>query len=690
MRTGILSPKQVLERFRIAPNVYLLGSFEMALTIYNQQARALNLAWSMVESKSPETLQSVAIVGGGFAGLTAAAGLLHKGVKHVTVFERRSVLCPLQQGSDARWVHPRIYEWPDLGSDLPTAALPLLNWSAGRASDVVVEVLTFWERLVDSLEPDRIDVYLNVKHLRLNQDLEIEWVGEKSGLDQKATTSGTKKRFNSVVLAVGFGVERDALFSYWRNETLGQPELDIGKRTYLVSGHGDGALIDMFRIRISRFRQDRILVDLFGQNSRLMMALRKAKNELDRRLLKPEKLYDRFESIAANPAVRFNRLIKSLRKRLRGDTAAILQMNRKVDSFRKVFESPASFQNHFLLFALYRAGGFVPTSKADCSRICKEYGINATDIVCRHGTDRIEAVEDVMDGALFRQSKRRINILRARKNQPSTICWLGGYWHDHSKRLKGKALTVDTNKSSWRLEHLPSATEVFVSGFVATIAGYLDGTGSCGNDFRVTLHRTLYIGSERTLQQAAHYAGRTTRLGDPGRTFAFGNATVGYAAVKKKIIRTRPMRSGETDAGYASKLQSDMNVLNLEVHSQPMAGNVKSILAVPILSDDGKYVVAVLFADSINPNVFHINCIKQLVCMCEHFASSIGKVQADRVHNFPMSVEPRPGGGTVPPSNKLRVLQIVESPAAPFGAATNYLNIEFTDFIAAERGPNYA
>jgi len=690
MSTSILSPKQVLERFRIARNIYLLGSFETALTIYNQQVRALNLVWSMVECKPPNTLQRVAIIGGGFAGLTAAAGLLHKGVSHVSIFEKRSVLCPLQQGSDARWVHPRIYEWPDRGSELPTAALPLLNWSAGRASDVVVEVLKFWESLVDSLDPDRIDVYVNVKHLRLSHDLEVEWVGEKSDINQRNTPSGSKKRFTSAVLAVGFGLERDASFSYWRNETLGQPELDIGKRTYLVSGHGDGGLIDLLRIRISRFRQDRILVELFGQNARLIKALRRAKKELDSGRLKPERLYDRFETIAANPSVRFNVLVQSLRRRLRGDTAAILQMNPRADSFRRVFASPASFQNRFLLFALYRAGGFVPTSKTDCSRICKEYGINEDDIVFRHGTNRMEAVQDTMDSALFKTAKRRIKVLEARKNQPSTICWVGGYWHYHSEGLAGKALKLDVNKASWRLEHLPSATEVFVSGFIAAIAGYLDSIGSCGSDFRVTFHRTLYMGTERTLQQAARYGGRTERLGDAGRTFAFGNATVGYAAVKRKIVRTRPMTSNEIDAKYAAKLQSDMNALNLEIHSQPMAGSVRSILAVPILSANRENVVGVLYADSTNPNVFHINSIKQIARMCEHFALTIGQVQADRVHNFPVSTDSKFNSRTGRLSKKLRVLETIESPMAPFGATTNYLNIEFTDFIVAERDAHYA
>jgi hypothetical protein len=100
--------KSVLEQFTIAENLYLLGTFEKGLTIYNQQVRALNLVWAMIEEVPKEVLRRVAVIGGGFAGLTAAVGLLQKGVEHVSVFEKRAALCPLQEGSDTRWVHPRI------------------------------------------------------------------------------------------------------------------------------------------------------------------------------------------------------------------------------------------------------------------------------------------------------------------------------------------------------------------------------------------------------------------------------------------------------------------------------------------------------------------------------------------------------------------------------------------------------
>lgn len=56
-------PEEVLRQFKLAGRVYMLGTFETGLTIYNQQVRALNLVWSLVEGwkrhqkTSFETLQ---------------------------------------------------------------------------------------------------------------------------------------------------------------------------------------------------------------------------------------------------------------------------------------------------------------------------------------------------------------------------------------------------------------------------------------------------------------------------------------------------------------------------------------------------------------------------------------------------------------------------------------------------------
>src|SRR5262249_29710516 len=124
--------------YRVQSGVYLIGSLERGVTVYNQQLRAHNLVWALCELRDEMEIKRVAIVGEGIAGLTAAACFLSRFDRtvSVTVFEKLWDLCPLQQGADNRWLHPKIYDWPDDGSRAPGASLPVLNWSEGRASDV--------------------------------------------------------------------------------------------------------------------------------------------------------------------------------------------------------------------------------------------------------------------------------------------------------------------------------------------------------------------------------------------------------------------------------------------------------------------------------------------------------------------------------------------------------------------------
>ena len=70
--------------------MYLVGSLEKGLTVYSQQDRAYNLVWALWELSrpKPESLQRIAVVGGGIAGLTAVACTLSR-IKQarITLFE---------------------------------------------------------------------------------------------------------------------------------------------------------------------------------------------------------------------------------------------------------------------------------------------------------------------------------------------------------------------------------------------------------------------------------------------------------------------------------------------------------------------------------------------------------------------------------------------------------------------------
>jgi len=74
-------------------------------------------------------------------------------------------------------------------------------------------------------------------------------------------------KFDLVILAVGFGIEKSMppqpLRSYWRNDSLHQPEIEIrsDRTKYIVSGNGDGGLIDVLRLRLKDFKQEDLIQD---------------------------------------------------------------------------------------------------------------------------------------------------------------------------------------------------------------------------------------------------------------------------------------------------------------------------------------------------------------------------------------------------------------------------------------------
>ncbi len=187
---------------------------ERGVTIYSQQVRAHNLAWAICELQRHGFLR-VAIVGGGIAGLTMTACMLSLNDQmQVTLFEKFWDLCPFQQGADTRWVHPKIYDWPFAGSRAPSASLPVLNWSEGRASDVARTVLREFGRYVHTFAnaEARLSVYLGSRHFQVNAaGCEISWIGHRAVRKDEffhlGSTEGRNEKFDIIVLATGFGAE---------------------------------------------------------------------------------------------------------------------------------------------------------------------------------------------------------------------------------------------------------------------------------------------------------------------------------------------------------------------------------------------------------------------------------------------------------------------------------------------------
>ncbi len=214
-------------------NRFFIGPFESGITIFKQQTRALNLLYALHESKRITANTKIAVVGGGVAGITAAAAAVALG-SDVYLFEHRPILLHLQHGCDTRWVHPHIYEWPDPGSNEPYAGLPLLDWRESTASEIVEQLLTEFTHIAKS-ESTLLHIHQGAS-VSLVGPLRVKW--EHS----LATPYNREMEFDMVIFAVGFGVERgvdrDDTPSYWRNDSINQPKpgFSINKKIkYLIS-----------------------------------------------------------------------------------------------------------------------------------------------------------------------------------------------------------------------------------------------------------------------------------------------------------------------------------------------------------------------------------------------------------------------------------------------------------------------
>jgi Pyridine nucleotide-disulphide oxidoreductase len=244
--------RAVLKRMEVPPSdcLFVIGCFASRLTFSSQQCRALNLISALFDEHILEEGKSVAVVGAGLAGLTAAAAAARRGCQ-VTIFDRASQIMAMQRGNHVRYVHPNILDWPKPGSEITETTWPFLNWRAETVHAVVDQIEADWEQLSAAMtvrfgyEVDRIDAASEGATV-IASPLDVALGGE------------IRARFDCVILAVGFGIERTMEGvpgrSYWMNDELHQEQPHLNRqRPVLVTGCGDGGLIDVLRLKLRNF-----------------------------------------------------------------------------------------------------------------------------------------------------------------------------------------------------------------------------------------------------------------------------------------------------------------------------------------------------------------------------------------------------------------------------------------------------
>ena len=322
--------KTLRTQFRVPgfPGLYVLGCYARRVTLYSQQVRALNLIYGLFKTQALKKGEEVVVVGGGGAGLTAAAGAAFRGAK-VTLLDELEGPMEIQQNNRQRWIHPYIYDWPYLDDSLfeqlkgGEASLPLLSWRADYAANVAQEICSQWDRLRSAY---KIDSRWSVRNACLESNggrrISLRW--EESGVEQRR--EGAR-----VILAVGFGLEPQKLGqdSYWAEDDLDGGFRKPAKRPrWLVSGSGDGALTDLMRLCVHRFRQDEML-NLFVT----AQGIEKLKEDLralhsDSQHLDEPSVSRRFADLSID-----NELRNLVKEQLRRDGPRVVLVSREADLY---------------------------------------------------------------------------------------------------------------------------------------------------------------------------------------------------------------------------------------------------------------------------------------------------------------------------------------------------------------------
>ncbi|MDF1501324.1 hypothetical protein PYV61_00160 [Roseisolibacter sp. H3M3-2] len=285
---------------------------------------------------------------------------------------------------------------------------------------MAAEILRRFHEYSCRVSHERLQVILGVDHLRITgRDLQVEWVGRRATRDgeffRQGPAAGESEVFDRIIVATGFGLESyPAQFrtpSYWRNDTLAQPRLDGSVQTYVVSGYGDGALVDLCRLTIERFRQDRILYELFGHNPE---PIEEMLGPAAAKALAGENVFDLLRAME-DSVLKGAR--DELRKRIRKDTRVFLHIRGGGKpgntSLPDVFGDTSSFANRLLLFLLYRCGAFIPRFD-ELQSIVDDHSLPSANVICRYGPSAMAHLATVFtDEAAFADRFREMKELRS-------------------------------------------------------------------------------------------------------------------------------------------------------------------------------------------------------------------------------------------------------------------------------------
>jgi hypothetical protein len=227
------------------PGVYVVGSFSRGVSFVTQQMRSLNLVWALSESGAIGPGQTVAVVVGGLAGLTAATALVNRGFRTLLCESRKDYM-PVQFKSILRYIHPYAHLWPDPSALRIKTHLPFLNWDADTAEKVRKAITEQFQ----SIEP----FVITRKHHTVAR---ISSEGGRPVITYRSPRyEREKEHIHTVIVTIGFG--REPGRSYWEPDGLEYLRSGADRKVVVISGCGDGGIVDVLRARLVKTPKETI------------------------------------------------------------------------------------------------------------------------------------------------------------------------------------------------------------------------------------------------------------------------------------------------------------------------------------------------------------------------------------------------------------------------------------------------
>ncbi len=297
----MLTPKEVVEICSPRPGMpyFVLGPFANRVSFVAQQTRAINLVYALVKLGIFGKDDEIAVIGGGVAGLTAAAAVVGFGAK-ADIYESGACLLPRQQETVHRVVNPTITKWPleDLSE---TTRLPFLNWYQLPCNEVAQLLQADYDRIEKACD-GKLNAAFRGKITKISSGAKQQVAVELDGAAHKAN-------YRAVIVALGFGQEDTGKtiippgewVGYWTPDNIVDTRNNNPKLRFIVSGAGDGGMIDMLRILHKEF--DRGLLPLkvarLLEGTDLAKKIKEEEGDLHRALLPEAMFHQLYETQAA-------------------------------------------------------------------------------------------------------------------------------------------------------------------------------------------------------------------------------------------------------------------------------------------------------------------------------------------------------------------------------------------------------